>query len=100
MSSGKVSDENEDQEFFNLKGSPLKIEVDYAGSQMICTGRDYKEGTLLWKSTDTEKIINCEILLTSRDLQENPMNIHLNYIYEITESKLIKINHIEKEEGI
>ena len=96
MSKGKVSIQNENQES-NLKGNPIKIDVDYAGSQMTCTGRDYKDGILSWKSSDTEKIINCEILLNTRELQENPLNIRLDYIYEITESKLIKINHIEKE---
>jgi hypothetical protein len=96
MSKGKVSIQDKNQES-NLKGNPIKIDVDYAGGQMTCTGRDYKDGILSWKSSDTEKIINCEILLNSRELQENPLNIHLNYLYEITEDKLIKINHIEKE---
>jgi len=97
MSKGFVSAFNEEQD--SLKGNPVIIEVDYANSLMSCSGRDYKEGVLLWKSKDTEKVINCEILLNSGDLQENPLNIHLKYDYEISEKKLIKINHIEKEEG-
>jgi|SRR3989344_3271530 len=96
MNKGKVSAETENQES-SLKGNPIKIEVDYAGSFMSCQGKDYKEGTLYWKSNENEKIINCDIFLNSGDYQENPINIRLNYMYEITETKPITIK--DKKEG-
>ena len=103
MSKGKVS--TQEQQDFSLKGAPVRIEIDYAGSQMDCKGgarTDFKDGILYWKSgdTDPEKFINCEILLSSGEYKENPINIRLNYVYEITESKSILIKHIKKEEGI
>lgn len=103
MSKGKVS--SQEQQDFNLKGNPIRVEIDYAGSQMTCTGgsrTDFKDGILYWKAGDaeSEKFINCEILLSSGEYRENPINIRLNYVYEITESKSILIKHIKKEEGI
>jgi len=94
MSKGKVYSRGEDI----LKGGIVKFDVDYGGYPMSCRGKslnDYKDGVLYWKNIDTEKIINCEILLNSGEFQENPLNVHLGYDYEITESKLIKINNIQ-----
>lgn len=91
MNKGKVYSTEQD----NLKSGIVKVDIDYAGSLMTCSGKDYKEGVLYWKTKDTEKIINCEILLNSAEFQENPLNVHLNYRYEITENKLIKINHLK-----
>ncbi len=98
MSDGKVSTSNEFQE--NLKGNPLRIEIDYGESSMSCLGADYKEGIMYWKAKDTEKVINCKISLTSGEIQETPLNIRLNYEYEITKDMPIKINYIKQEEGI
>lgn len=97
MSKGKIVSQGQGLDYsdYKIKGSPIRVEIDYAGMVMDCNGRDYNEGLLYWKSTDTEKIINCEILLNSMDFQENPLNIHLTYEYEISEYKLIKIKHIE-----
>tara|TARA_Y100000310_G_C20674675_1_gene812293 strand:+ start:1318 stop:2148 length:831 start_codon:yes stop_codon:yes gene_type:complete len=45
---------------------------------------------------NTENIINCEIPVSIVDIEENPLKITLNYIYETKESKQI---NIIKEEG-
>jgi len=41
--------------------------------------------------TNTENVINCEIQLNVQDIEENPLKIVLNYIYEDSISKQIKI---------
>ena len=96
MDKGRISS-NEESQDSNLKGYPIKIEVDHAGNQMNCKGQDYKDGILYWKATNTnpERIINCEILLNSGIYQKDPVNIHLNYVYEISESKTINIKNTE-----
>lgn len=45
---------------------------------------------------NTENIINCEIPVDIVDIEENPLKITLNYIYETTKSKQI---NVIKEEG-
>jgi len=45
---------------------------------------------------NTENIINCEISLNVEDIENNPLKIVLNYIYETSVSKQIRII---KEEG-
>src|SRR3989344_244045 len=41
--------------------------------------------------TNTENVINCDIQLNVQDIEENPLKIVLNYIYEDSISKQIKI---------
>lgn len=99
MSEGKVAGLDTNPESESLKGNPLKISVDYAGSEMSCRekGRTIQDSIIYWKIDENEKVINCEILLNSAEYNENPLNVHLNYEYEITQSKLVKIKHIQKE---
>ena len=100
MGDGKVAGLDTNPESESLKGNPLKISVDYAGSEMSCRendGRIIQDGIIYWKIDENEKVINCEILLNSVEYNENPLNVHLNYEYEITQSKLVKIKHIQKE---
>jgi len=40
---------------------------------------------------NTENVINCEISLNVDDIEENPLKIVLNYIYESSISKQVKI---------
>ena len=41
--------------------------------------------------TNTENIINCDIPINVQDIEENPLKITLNYVYETQQSKQIKI---------
>ena len=40
---------------------------------------------------NTENVINCEIPLNVNDSEVNPLKVTLNYIYETSKSKQIKI---------
>src|SRR3989344_102792 len=68
------------------------ISIEYEGYGLLtCRNLD----RLNFK-TSTENVINCEIPLNVADIEENPLIITLNYIYETQQSKQIKI---VKEEG-
>ena len=65
----------------------FNINVEYEGyGQLNCRDLD----RLNFK-TNTENIINCEISVNVEDIEENPLKISLNYVYETSESKQIII---------
>ena len=65
----------------------FNINVEYEGyGQLNCRDLD----RLNFK-TNTENIINCEISVNIADIEENPLKISLNYVYETSESKQIII---------
>jgi len=71
------------------KGEPNKfnINVEYEGYGPL-TCRNIER---LNFKTNTENIINCEISLNVEDIENNPLKIRLDYFYETSESKQIKI---------
>ena len=95
MSKGRVIGEGALQNPFKLeeKESVVNIQVEYGGyGNMECKDeRGPIENMIKWKSTEPEKIINCEILLNINDLTINPINVRMDYVYKITESKPITI---------
>jgi len=69
------------------KSNNFNIGIEYEGHGVLnCRNLDR-----LNFEKNTENIINCEIPVNVGDIEENPLKITLNYIYEISESKQIKI---------
>ncbi len=65
----------------------FNINVEYEGyGPLNCRNLDR-----LNLKENTENVINCEISLNVQDIEENPLKIVLNYIYEDSISKQIKI---------
>ena len=69
------------------KSNNFNIYLEYEGyGELTCRNLDrlnFERGT--------ENIINCEIPINVVDIEQNPLKIKLDYIYEITKSKQIKI---------
>ena len=65
----------------------FNINVEYEGyGSLTCRNIDRLDF-----KTNTENVINCGISLNVADIEENPLIITLNYIYENTAQKQIKI---------
>lgn len=74
---------------------PLNIYLDYGEGETKCKDLDKFE----WDEGDTEKIINCEILIETmtQELVENQLIISLDYNYYQKET--ISINLVNSDEG-
>jgi len=76
------------------EGSPIhfNVNVEYEGyGPMECRNLERLDFR-----TNTESIINCEISLNVGDVEDNPLKISMNYVYETSASKGITLI---KEEG-
>ena len=74
------------------QGEPVSLYVDIDGNQMDCSGTDFKDNFIDWKTNDDKRTINCR---TSLNFPDNRIDAHLNvnidFVYKTTESKKINI---------
>mgnify|MGYP001597581851 CR=1 FL=1 len=96
MSNGYVSNEASTQNPLTIsEEDPININVDFDGNQMECSGSNFRDNKLFWKANDpASKTITCHTLVNVVERIDGNLNINLDYVYKVTESKSIKITKL------
>lgn len=94
MSKGYVVnkiDSNEIQQG-SSQGEPVSLYVDIDGNQMDCSGTDFKDNFIDWKTNDDKRTINCRTSLNFPDsIIDAHLNVNIDFVYKTTESKKINV---------
>lgn len=102
MKQGEIKGEL-DETTINKKGAssalryvPVKVEVDYKGyGSLEC--RELENGVFLWRKDMDQETLNCEIFLGNIDYVENPLDIKLEYDYEVSQTLPVQILDVDKQ---
>ena len=102
MKTGEIKGEL-DETTINKKGAssvsryvPVHVEVEYKGyGSLEC--RELENGVFLWRKDKDQETLNCEIFLGSIDYVENPLDIKLEYEYEISQMLPVQILDVDKQ---
>ena len=95
MSDGYISNTaNIDNPILSNQEDPINILIDLSGNTMTCRqDNDFRDNKLYWKNYDNlEKTITCSTSVDFAERVDEPLNIRMDYVYKITESKKITIN--------